>query len=52
MKHPRVGVSNLRHRKLFLEAQKENVTVKKVVEAKLKLADRVIKDLRAAEKKA
>ena len=52
IKFPRVIVSKPRHKKLFLEALKENVTIEALTEAKLKLADKVLKGLKAAEKKA
>lgn len=48
-KYPRVQVSNKRHALLHKEAVKEGTTMELVVEAKLKLADDVLKEARKRE---
>ena len=45
-KWPRATVSGARHRKLFMEAKKEGVSMEALVEAKLKLADKVLRGLK------
>lgn len=49
-KYPRVQVSTKRHALLAKDAAKEGVSITDLVEAKLKLADKVLKGLRAQEK--
>ncbi len=51
-KYPRVQVNEKRHALLAKEAAKEGVSMMNLVEAKLKLAEKVLKGLRAQEKAA
>lgn len=44
--YPRVSVSHKRHEKLFKEAKKEGVSMEALAETKLKLADKVLRDLK------
>lgn len=49
-KYPRIRISGKRHKQLTIEAQKEKTTLELLVEARLKLADKFLKDLKKNEK--
>lgn len=50
-KYPRVRVTEKRHAQIAKEAMKERVSMEAVIEAKLKLADKVLRGLKANEAK-